>query len=70
MTELDHESFLEVKPRILPNLNQDMWLKYLVLNLKQIDDLEWVTYLLTLIEKLESQFNPGQFRGALFHLNF
>lgn len=47
-----------------------MWLKYLVLNLNQIDDLDWVTHLLQIIERLEMQFNPGQFRGALFHLNF
>ena len=66
MSEIDSNS----EPKILPNLNQDMWLKYLVINLQQINDLDWVNYLLQIIEKLESQFNPGQFRGALFHLNF
>lgn len=28
--------------KVLPNNNQDMWLKYLILNLNQIDDLDWV----------------------------
>lgn len=47
-----------------------MWLKYIILNLNQINDLDWVQYLLQIIGKIENQFNPGQFRGALFHLNF
>lgn len=51
-------------------MNQDMWLKYLYTNLGQLEDLEWVRYLVGVIQKMELQFNPGQFRGALFHLNF
>ncbi len=32
--------------KVLPNNNQDMWLKYLQNNLLEIDDLGWVRYLL------------------------
>ncbi len=60
----------EKNNKILPNNNQDMWLKYIINNLNQIDDLEWVNYLLTTIARIETQFNTGKFRGALFHLNF
>lgn len=32
--------------KVIPNNNQDMWLKYLILNLNQMDDLNWVQELL------------------------
>ncbi len=32
--------------KVLPNSNLDMWLKYLLLNLNEINDLNWVQYLL------------------------
>jgi hypothetical protein len=32
--------------KVLPNNNQDMWLKYIQNNLLEIDDLIWVRYLL------------------------
>lgn len=32
----------EHKTKVLPNSNQDMWLKYLIINLNEIDDLDWV----------------------------
>ena len=56
--------------KVLPNNNQDMWLKYIQNNLLEIDDLMWVRYLLQIIHKIELQFNTGKYRGALFHLNF
>lgn len=47
-----------------------MWLKYLINNLNQIDEYNWVVELLLTIQRIESEFNTGKFRGALFHLNF
>lgn len=48
-TDLTHKSVA----RVLPNSKQDMWLKYLINNLNQIDDQLWVQELLTVIDKLE-----------------
>jgi len=31
-----------------------MWLKYIILNLNQINDLDWVQYLLQIIGKIEN----------------
>ena len=56
--------------RVTPNNQQDMWVKYLIRNLRQIDDLEWCQSLLVYIDTEEHTFNTGKFRGALFHLNF
>ena len=30
------------KPTVLPNNNLDKWLKYLIINLGQLDELDWV----------------------------
>ena len=54
-----NESFISTttedqRHRVLPNTNLDMWLKYLILNLNEIDDLNWVQYMLRDIQKLES----------------
>jgi len=61
---------MKKKKRIVPNSRQDQWLKYLINNLNQIDELDWVQELLQIVVKIEEQFNTGKYRGAVFHLNF
>ena len=56
----------------MPNINQDGWLNYFVVNMSHEDyiDQEWVRQVLKITDQIKSEFNVGKYRGALFHLNF
>ena len=57
-TDSRHLTVVEVAAAV-PSLNQDMWLQYLYTNLTPINDIEWVSYLIDTLHKLETSFNPG-----------
>ena len=55
---------------VLPNSNQDKWLQYLVSNLNEMTDIDWVADLLPRIEHDQDEYNAGKYRGAIFQTNF
>jgi hypothetical protein len=56
--------------KVMPNNNQDTWLKYIVMNLAEMDDIKWVQDLAANIDKNTDSFNAGKFRGDIFYLRF
>lgn len=51
---------------VLPNSNQDKWLQYLLSNLNEMTDIDWVADLLPRIENDQDEYNAGKYRGAIF----
>jgi hypothetical protein len=61
------------KYMIVPNLNMDQWIKFIINNLNQITveyEWDWAESLLKAINEHQDEFNSGKFRGAIFNLNF
>lgn len=58
------------KERVVPNSNQDQWIQYVIFNLGAMEDASWVRQLLRSIDQIETEFQTGKYRGAIFHLNF
>lgn len=56
--------------KVMPNNNQDTWLKYIVMNLAEMDDIKWVQELAAVIDKNTDSYNAGKFRGDIFYLRF
>lgn len=60
----------KIKRKVLPNSNMDTWLKYIVINLGEMDDYEWVQELAQIIDKNTDSYNAGKFRGDIFYLTY
>ena len=48
----------------------DTWLKYIIMNLSEMDDIVWVQQLAAIIDKRTDTYNAGKFRGDIFYLTF
>lgn len=72
--DLEEEQVLlrngKIKKKVVPNTNQDTWLKYIMMNLGEMDDIIWVQELATIIEKNTERYNAGKFRGDVFYMTF
>lgn len=55
---------------MLPNRDQDTWLKYIVVNLGEMDDMDWVQGLAKIINKNTETYNAGKFRGDIFYMSY
>lgn len=67
---MNQSIMIDQAKKVVPNINQDAWLKYFCNNLNEIDDLEWVRQIILFVEKTQEEFNAGKYRGAMFHLNY
>lgn len=72
--DLEEEQVLlrngKIKRKVIPNTNQDTWLKYIVMNLGEMDDIVWVQELASIIETNTERYNAGKFRGDVFYMKF
>lgn len=48
----------------------DTWLKYIIQNLNEMDDIAWVQKLAETINKNERYYNAGKFRGDIFYTSY
>lgn len=72
--DLEEEQILlrngKIKKKVIPNTNQDTWLKYIVMNLGEMDDIVWVQELASIIDLNTERYNAGKFRGDVFYMTF
>lgn len=64
------KAYPKTKKKVIPNNNMDTWLKYIIMNLGQMDDITWVQNLAETIEKNTNAYNAGKFRGDIFYAAF
>jgi len=48
---MNQSIMIDQAKKVVPNINQDAWLKYFCNNLNEIDDLEWVRQIILFVEK-------------------